>query len=256
MKKIKKYAALLLTALLLTATLTGCAASGSNAGVWIAVIVMVFIAVFAATSGIVYLVLQKILPPEKPAARPRRVREYADFDETPRSYAAPQAVPRADGKSVWVCPRDKSRNTGPYCTVCGCKRPVPPRPASQSEGVGQQRPARAQSAPAASQQAPRRPASPYEAEQSGFARQQFQKPQQPQAPVQRNPAPVQRAPAPQPEEVPEYRGAFARPAKSVPPTPDVTESQPSSLDVEFDSGVDSEFLEAIFREAAQGNDEE
>lgn len=38
--------------------------------------------------------------------------------------------------------------------------------------------------------------------------------------------------------------------------PDVTESQPSSLNVEFDSGVDSEFLEAIFREAAQGNDEE
>lgn len=248
MKKIKKYAALLLTALLLTATLTGCAASGSNAGVWIAVIVMVFIAVFAATSGIVYLVLQKILPPEKPAARPRRVREYADFDETPRSYAAP--VPRSDGKPAWVCPRDKSRNTGPYCTVCGCKRPVPPRPASQPESSAQQRPARAQSTPAASQQAPRRPASPaYEAEQSGFARQQFQKPQQPQAPVQR-------APAPQPEEVPEYRGAFARPAKSEPPMPDVTESQPSSLDVVFDSGVDSEFLEAIFREAAQGNDEE
>lgn len=266
MKRITKYAAMLLTALFLTATLTGCSASGSNAGVWIAVIVMVFIAVFAATSGVVYLVLQKILPPEKPAARTHRAREYVSdiFDEDTVCRPVNPARSATGSGSVWVCPRDKSRNTGPYCAVCGGKRPVPPRPAVRpgEDGSAPQRPIRApQGASGVNQQPPRTTGSPYGAEQPGYADQQFRKPQQPPAPVRRSPDP-----APQ-EEVQEYRGAFARPAKSEPPAQDAAvrsepspldeaRSKPSALDAELNFDVDSELLEAIFREAAQGNDEE
>ena len=246
MKNTKKYAALLLAALLLPVMLTGCSGSGSNTGVWIAVIVMVFIAVFSATSGIVYLVLQKVLPPEKPAARTRRPRAYSsdDFDSTTTVHGmdrarpvytanntAPRTTPTSNG--VWVCPRDKSRNTGPYCTVCGGNRPAAPRPAARpaGEGTASQRPARPQATPTVNQQTVR----PYSA--PDMANQQRGS-QQPAAPVYRNPAPQ--------EEVREYRGAFARPAQS----------EPSALDTDFDSEVDSELLEAIFREAAQGSDEE
>lgn len=251
MKITKKYAAFFLAVLLLTGMLTGCSASGSNTGVWIAVIVMVFIAVFSATSGIVYLVLQRVLPPEKPTARTRRNYSTDTYDgfEAPRptnvSRRVPtdgNAVPRPNPTSngVWTCPRDRSRNTGPYCAVCGGNRPAAPRPAARptGEGVAPQRPVKAQETFAPNQQPVR--TRPQTTETSGFARQE-PRPQQSTAPVYRSPAP-----APQPEEAREYRGAFARPAQS----------EPSALDADLDFDLDSELLEAIFREAAQGDGEE
>lgn len=242
MKKSTKYAALFPAALLLSTLLTGCSGGGANAGVWIAVIVMVFIAVFSATSGIVYLVLQKVLPPEKPAARTRRPREY-DYDDQeagqyrparPASAARPGNQAAASG--VWVCPRDKSRNTGPYCSVCGGSRPAAPRPAPRpvAEAPAAQRPARPQSTPDAGQQAPSPRPNPYETEAA------YQQPK-PQQPAYRSPAPAQ-----QPAEKPEYRGAFVR----------QPQSEPSALDTDFDSDIDSELLEAIFREAAQDDGEQ
>ena len=255
MRKMKKLSALLLVLLLLAAVLAGCgskkcvwcgksfsgaghdtgsgyvcddcyyslsggsaSSSGSNTGVWIAVTVMVFIAVFSATSGIVYLVLQKLLPPEKPAPR-RRVETDEDDFETPRS-AAP-AAPRAEG-GVWICPRDKSRNTGPYCAVCGGYRPTAPRQTPQGTRLNV----------SAQGQNPTRPSGTYGA-----------RPQQPTAqPRQQMPVSDYRRPEPQArqhqpaaeEPQKEYKGRFARRE----PEPEETE-------------VDSELLAAIFREAAK-----
>ena len=193
MRKMKKLSALLLVLLLLAAVLAGCgskkcvwcgksfsgaghdtgsgyvcddcyyslsggsaSSSGSNTGVWIAVTVMVFIAVFSATSGVVYLVLQKLLPPEKAAPKSRRSQDY-DYDDfqspkpvAPRPTGSPQArpvnsAPRSSAENgMWICPRDKSRNSGPYCTVCGSNRPTAPRPvrtnpaAQRPQGAGSQ----------------------------------------------------------------------------------------------------------------------
>ena len=131
---------------------------------------MVFVAVFAATSGVVYLVLQKLLPPDAAPGRPaRRMPRKDDYDDIPvrrsaprpaapaqrpaspnraaapsRPAAAPsrQAAPRAY-TGEWVCPRDRSRNSGPYCTLCGAPRPQAPRPAAPRPAAngGAQRPA-------------------------------------------------------------------------------------------------------------------
>lgn len=297
MKKTKKIAALLLAVLLLASLLAGCgskqcvwcgktirgsghntdagyvcddcygslsgvssAASGSssNTGVWIAVIVMVFIAVFSATSGVVYLVLQRVLPPEKPRSRVVRTPDYDYDDFEPAAPSNPRPVstpaPRTSG-GMWVCARDGSRNTGPYCTVCGAKRPAAPRPsgeapASQRGPVASQqaRPqtSRPQSAPGANQQATR-PRTSYETEETaGFPRQASPVQQrQPAAPAFRNPepaqptsAPIQSAPATQASEKP-YRPRFAR----------------QETPVEEEPEYDSEILAAIFREAAKDPEE-
>lgn len=231
MKKTYRNAALLLAALLQTMLLTGC--SGSNTGVWIAVIVMVFIAVFSATSGVVYLVLQKLLPSEKPAPRTRRTREV-EYETPSRPQYPPSrpanrtgSQPASGTNGVWICPRDKSRNTGPYCTVCGSNRPMAPRSASRPAGqnAAAQRPVKTQSPPV-------QQSASYDTKPAGFTRQEPQN--------------TYRAPAPahQPVQKPEYRGAFVR----------QPQSEPSVLDTDFDSDVDSELLEAIFREAAQGSD--
>ena len=59
MKKARKMTALLMVLFLLTMMLSACGASQgapsakSNTGVWIAITVMVFVAVFSATSGVV-----------------------------------------------------------------------------------------------------------------------------------------------------------------------------------------------------------
>ena len=225
--------------LLLVLTLTGCgsAASSGNTGIWIAVTVMVFIAVFSATSGVVYLVLQKLLPPEKPRARSRRTEDY-DYDDLepaksapPRPAPNPQVRPVPNPQSrpavntnggsgsgdVWLCPRDGSRNFGPYCAVCGTNRPVAPRTAAADlPQSGQSRPTpRAESGI-------RQPG----AFTARMQEQPYQKPAaQPRQPVAEK----------------EYRGKFAR-------------REPAETTVE-EPEVDSELLAAIFREAAENPEE-
>ena len=231
--------------------------SGSNTGVWIAVIVMVFIAVFSATSGVVYMVLQKVLPPQKPRSRVFRTPDYDDDFETaapskPRPVST--SAPRGAG-GMWVCARDGSRNSGPYCTVCGAKRPAAPRPsgaspASQrSQVTGQQvRPqaSRPQNDSGENRQAPQ-PRTSYETEENvGYPRQTPPVQQrQPAAPAFRNPESVQpqsksiqSSPDARVSEKP-YRPRFAR---QEPP-------------VEQEPEYDSEILAAIFREAAKDPEE-
>ena len=286
MKRTKKYFALLLALLLLTALLSGCASkkcawcgksfsgaghdtgagyvcddcynslsggtgssSKSNTGVWIAVTVMVFIAVFSATSGVVYLVLQKVLPPEKPASRRARVREE-DYDDEPFQAPRPAAprsspAPRPSGSSgEWICPRDRSRNSGPYCAVCGSNRPTAPqRPQNPQQSVHQS-PARPQgpgsfARPQQTQQPTRPQQTPARPQQTAPVR-----PQQPAAPAYQRPAqqPADWGYTPQPEQAPApekaYQGRFAR--RETPQEPEE---------------VDSELLAAIFREAAEGKEE-
>lgn len=297
MRKMKKLSALLLALLLLAAVLAGCgskkcvwcgksfsgaghdtgsgyvcddcyyslsggrgASSGSNTGVWIAVTVMVFIAVFSATSGVVYLVLQKLLPPEKAAPKSRRSQDY-DYDDfqaprpvAPRSGGGSQArpvnsAPRSSSENgMWICPRDKSRNSGPYCTLCGANRPAAPRPVRSSaaprrpQGAGYQTDggygaqagerseyqqdafsARAQQ-PAAKPQQP----APAETRQQPASDQRYR---QTAAPAYHEPMTQPRQPAEAPQK--EYRGKFAR------------------QEPEEEPEVDSELLAEIFREAAQ-----
>lgn len=306
MRKMKKLSALLLVLLLLAAVLAGCgskkcvwcgksfsgaghdtgsgyvcddcyyslsggsaSSSGSNTGVWIAVTVMVFIAVFSATSGVVYLVLQKLLPPEKATPKSRRSQDY-DYDDfqspkpvAPRPTGSPQArpvnsAPRSSAENgMWICPRDKSRNSGPYCSVCGSNRPTAPRPvrtnpaAQRPQGAGSQtgrsdRPQAAerggyqQDAYSARAQQPRaqqpvtRPQQPSQAE---AYRQPVpdQRYQQPAAPVYREPVVQSRQPAEAPQK--EYQGRFARREPAEEPE------------------VDSELLAEIFRAAAEEPEE-
>lgn len=276
MKKMNRFFALLMALLLLTVLLSGCAskqcvwcgksfsgaghdtgtgivcddcynslsggaATKSNTGVWIAVTVMVFIAVFSATSGVVYLVLQRVLPPEDLAPRSRRSQQrdfdYDDFQES--RPVVPKPAPRAPAPKpavtdgVWICPRDKSRNTGPYCAVCGSNRPAAPQ---RSQPIQPE------------YRSSRSVVRPNGQDAPAFAR-----PQQPTAarPQQPTPRPQQQAPIPQRKaqtedwqltpEAPEteYRGKFAR--RESPQEPEE---------------VDSELLAAIFREAAEGSKEE
>lgn len=242
MRNFKKIISLL-AMLLLMAGLTGCGSSASsgNTGIWIAVTVMVFIAVFSATSGVVYLVLQKLLPPEKPAGKRRRTEDYDYDDLEPENSAPPrpsadaqrrpapnprpqQAAQTQRSSDIWVCPRDRSRNSGPYCAVCGGKRPEAPRanPFSQqpqnapSRSALRPEPSTRQSgtfAPRTQQQAP-----------AQFEQQPFAQPVQTARQTER-----------------EYRGKFAR-------------REPAQMPVE-EPEVDSELLAAIFREAAENPEE-
>lgn len=236
MRNFKKMISLLML-LLLTVSLTACGSSASsgNTGIWIAVTVMVFIAVFSATSGVVYLVLQKLLPPEKPRTRSRRTEDY-DYDDLqpvksapPRPAPNPQTRPAPNPQArpavnpggntgsgdVWLCPRDGSRNFGPYCTVCGTNRPAAARTAPAARGQNVQ--SRPVSGGGSEIRQPR-----------AFA-QGAQEPSY-QPPVSRQPAPEK-----------EYRGKFAR-------------KEPVAVPVE-EPEVDSELLAAIFREAAENPEE-
>ncbi len=218
------------------------ASAGSNTGVWIAITVMVFVAVFAATSGVVYLVLQRVLPEEKPAPRATQRQETAPVYRAPQRPASATANQRPVTQPTrqpqrtaytqeWVCARDHSRNFGPYCTLCGAPRPQQSRPAAQQSQQPQQ-----------TRQV--RPTG-----QSGNAYYAAAQRQQPQ-PTQQQPTqqPVQPRYVPEEpvaEAVPTYSGKFARK-----PQP---EAEPASLadDAEFDA----ELLAAIFREAEQGDQE-
>lgn len=247
----------------------------TGTGVWIAITVMVFVAVFAATSGVVYLVLQRVLPQEeeapvrpapaeyprrapqsaaqrpaaprpaarpvanvpRPAAQPTAQRPAAPAAPRPAASAARPASPRAY-TGEWVCPRDHSRNGGPYCTLCGCPRPQAPKPAANRQPEIQQpvRPVQ----PVHPVQPAAQPSQPVRSAYTRPEEEDFSAYFQDQAASQ--PAPV--IPEEQ-EAAPAYTGKFARKQEAPPATP---EPQP-------EADYDAELLAAIFREAEQGPDD-
>lgn len=283
MRKIKKNVVLLLTVLLLASMLAGCSSrqcvscgksfTGSghdtgagivcddcfqtlsggtsaknNNGVWIAITVMVFVAVFSATSGVVYLVLQKVLPPESNTSHRHRTQEY-DYDDFQTPKPTPHRpvsnpAPRPSGTGgVWICPRDKNRNSGPYCAVCGAGRPAMaqrPQAARQAmrEAPNPARPGGQGSGEAAVR--PQRPAHTPRQQPSASVRQTPDSAiRQPSVRTDWDAAPVPEAPQK------EYRGAFMRKERTQEPEV-VPEEVPE---------VDSELLAAIFREAAESPEE-
>ena len=260
------------------------ATRSTNTGVWIAITVMVFVAVFAATSGVVYLVLQKRLPPDTTAPRAARRRapqeeEYDDVSrpalpvQRPGAHTQRPAAPNRPTASAnrpaarrgytgeWVCPRDRSRNSGPYCTLCGAPRPQAPRSASAvrpaANGSSTQRPAR----PAAQ---PPQPA-PQPVQRQTYAESFQPAPKSAPATAWQEPdildtylrepdeyAPQTAAPAAEP--TPAYSGKFARkPQNQDPPAPPQDDQQPEAPAAEPE--YDAELLAAIFRQAEQGTDE-
>lgn len=280
MKRTKRIAALFLAALALAALLAGCSSnkcvlcgktirgsgyqtsagyvcqdcynslssggavapvrSGMSTGAWIAVVVMVFIAVFAATSGIVYLVLQRVLPPEEPVSRLVQTPDSqprAPRPAPPRPAANPAPRSGDTGSGVWICPRDGSRNTSRYCSVCGASRPASSAPRQGSPSA--QRPAapRQENRPASGNGAG--PSPRYAAPAGQTARTDGA---EPAAPRQTPPAQV----SPEAEEPKAYRPRYARPAQE----------QPQRKEPEIDPEIDSEWLSAIFREAARDTDSE
>ncbi len=250
----------------------------SNTGVWIAITVMVFVAVFAATSGVVYLVLQKVLPPEeeeepKPAKPTRRRAAQYDIDDyapparqTTRSSAAARSAAEANRNStptyyharseqaytpaaqqggrtdVWICPRDRSRNSGPYCAVCGAARPQAVRSSSAPQRTAQQ---------------PQRPA------QTGYGNGYTQRQQTPAQDDNGAYAPTAQSTASAPYasrdtySQPDEQYSYA-PAELSAPAPAYTgkfakKAAPASAPAEPE--YDEDLLAAIFREAEQGTDE-
>ena len=261
----------------------------TNTGVWIAITVMVFVAVFAATSGVVYLVLQKLLPPDTAAPSPsrRRVPQEEEYDDVlrpalpvqrpaahtqrptassrptaPNRPTAPANRPAAQRgyTGEWVCPRDHSRNSGPYCTLCGAPRPQAPRPASAARPVtndSAQRPARPATQPPqpAPQPAPRQTyAESFQSAPKSAPAPDWQEPDILDAYL-REPddyAPQTAAPAAEP--TPAYSGKFARkPQNQEPPAPPQDDQQQEAPAAEPE--YDAELLAAIFRQAEQGTDE-
>ncbi len=243
----------------------GTASTSSNTGVWIAITVMVFVAVFAATSGIVYLVLQKLLPPGTSKPQDTRVGGTRNNSNAARpaanSYSAPRPQPRSSASmkneetlimprprpqpprtatpnpygGEWVCPRDRSRNSGPYCSVCGAPRPQAPKSANSARQVRPQQP---------QPQQPQRPAVYPQAQppvQSAAAPKQSQRPQFDFDAAEINTSA-------RTEAAPTYTGKFAKKAEPAP-----VEQQPEAAQ---EPEYDAELLAAIFREAEQGDGQE
>lgn len=258
----------------------GASSGRSNTGVWIAITVMVFVAVFAATSGVVYLVLQKVLPPEdsKPHTARRSMPREEVYDDisarrpiprpaTPaqnRPAAAPSrpAVPHSP-TGEWVCPRDRNRNSGPFCTVCGAPRPQAPKPAAPRPAAGTapvQRPAQpVQQRPA--QPVQQRPTQPVQQRQSSQPAPKadpadaWQMPSMYDAYGAEQTAYSPRSTAPDAEPAPAYTGKFARKTQqSDDLTPPVSSRQeePTAAEPEYDADL----LAAIFREAERGTDQD
>lgn len=250
----------------------GASSGRSNTGVWIAITVMVFVAVFAATSGVVYLVLQKVLPPEdgKPHTARRSMPREEVYDDIsarrpiPRPAAPAQNRPAAvPGRPAvpysptgeWVCPRDRNRNSGPFCTVCGSPRPQAPKPAAPRPAAGtatmqrpaqpvQQRPVQPVQQRPSAQPAPK--ADPADA---------WQMPSMYDAYGAEQTAYSPRSTAPDAEPAPAYTGKFARKTQqSDDLTPPVSSRQeePTAAEPEYDADL----LAAIFREAERGTDQD
>lgn len=196
----------------------------TSSGVWVAIVVMVFVVVLAATSGVVYIVLRQKLEQEKPAPRrsqPRPPVRRSQPQPPDRRSEPPRAAPRqspsapAQQGSFWVCPNDRSRNTGRFCVACGAPRPAvtPPR------NVGN---------PASSRTNPTRPANPaarpqpsspvYNRPQAAPAAPKYREPENPifdfdEAVVEpvRNPVKPEPAVRPQPAAAPAQPKMPARP---------------------------------------------
>lgn len=309
MKKVRKMTALLMVLLLLSVVLCACggtkcsicgktirgqsyntaagvvcescylsgaglgASSGrSNTGVWIAITVMVFVAVFAATSGVVYLVLQKLLPPEdsKPHTARRSMPREEIYDDISARRQIPQPAAPAQNRPAaapsrpavphsptgeWVCPRDRNRNSGPFCTVCGSPRPQAPKPAAPRPAAGtatmqrpaqpvQQRPAQPVQQRPSAQPAPK--ADPADA---------WQMPSMYDAYGAEQTAYSPRSTAPAAEPAPAYTGKFAKKTQqSDDLTPPVSSRQEEPTEAEPE--YDADLLAAIFREAERGTDQD
>lgn len=116
----------------LSGAVMGSAPRGTSSGVWVAIVVMVFVVVLAATSGVVYIILRQRLEQKKPAPRRSQPQPPVRRSQPPKAVPRQSAPPSAQQGSFWICPNDRSRNTGRFCVVCGAPRPAvtPPRAAS------------------------------------------------------------------------------------------------------------------------------
>lgn len=221
----------------LSGAVMGSAPRGTSSGVWVAIVVMVFVAVLAATSGVVYIVLRQKLEQKRPA--PRRSQPQSPVrrgqpqppvrrSEPPRP--APRQSPPAPAQQggFWICPNDRSRNTGRFCVACGAPRPTvtPPR-AAGTPASPRTNPARPVN-PAARPQ-PDSPA--YNRPQTAPAAPKYREPANPifdfdEAAVEpvRNPVQPEPAVRPQPAAVPAQPKTPARP----PVTPQAVPNAPQS----------------------------
>ena len=239
----------------------------TSTGVWIAITVMVFVAVFAATSGVVYLVLQKLLPPEdsKPHTARRSMPREEVYDDIsarrpiPRPAAPAQSRPPVQNRPAaspsrptvphsptgeWVCPRDRSRNSGPYCTVCGAPRPQAPRPAAPRPAAGTapvQRPAQPVQQRPSAQPAPK--AAPADAWQTPSMYDAYGA-----EPVEH----TAKASASASDPAPTYSGKFAKKSQNADLTGLLSDTQQELTEAEPE--YDADLLAAIFREAEQDTD--
>lgn len=243
----------------------GASSGRGNTGVWIAITVMVFVAVFAATSGVVYLVLQKLLPPED--SKPHTARRSVPREEVYDDISARRPIPRPDASAQncptaslsrpavphsptgeWVCPRDHARNSGPYCTVCGAPRPQASKPAAPRPVAGtatMQRPAQPVQQRPGAQPAPK--AVPTDA---------WQMPSVYDAYGAEPTAYTPRSTAPAAEAAPAYTGKFARKTQQsddlTPPPASFRQEESTEAEPEYDADL----LAAIFREAERGTDQD
>lgn len=208
----------------------GSAHRNTSSGVWVAIVVMVFVVVLSATSGVVYIVLRQKLEQRKPVPRRSQLQPPVRRTEPPRptprqSPPVPRQSPPAPAQqgSSWICSNDRSRNTGRFCVACGAPRPAvtPPRAAGT---------------PASPRTNPARPANPAARPQP--ASPAYNRPQAaPAAPKYREPAnpifnfdeaavePVHNPIQPEPAFRPRPAAALAQPEMPVRPSVNPVETQ-------------------------------
>lgn len=216
----------------LSGAVIGSTPRSTSSGVWVAIVVMVFVVVLAATSGVVYIVLRQKLEQEKPVSRRTPPQPPVRRSEPPR--AAPRQSPPAPAQQggFWICPNDRSRNTGRFCVACGAPRPTvtPPR-ASGTPASPRTNPARPAN-PAARPQ----PNSPVHSRpQAAPAAPRYREPENPifdfdEAPVEPLQNPVKPDPAvrPQPAAAPAQPKMPARPPMNPPEAQNAPQGRDSS----------------------------